>query len=279
MGFGCSQTFFHKIIFSFISFHLSSFSLDLFHLPSSLLFSLHLLLSFIFSLSSHVYSRQSSSLFLSLDLLFSSLSSSLHFFFLLSLSLSLSLSPCVVVVVVVSCVCVFVVVVCACGVVWCGTLKTPVFQNAPVCTGTTPASVTLAVVMPVHTGTFRMYTREAFCTYTWWEEWGWKWRLTWHTNTNTNTHNNTHTLHSNNTHNAQSTTQITQSVVASSACQNLPTWDYHLTLEIHKKNPWILHIFNNSIVRQLVLVNANGWSSCIRVALYQRTIQPDLSFS
>ena len=77
---------------------------------------------------------------MSLDLLFSSLSSSPHFLFLLSLSLSLSLSPCVVVVVVVSCVYVFVVVVCACGVVWCGTLKTPVFQYVPVCTGTTPAS-------------------------------------------------------------------------------------------------------------------------------------------
>ena len=57
---------------------------------------------------------------MSLDLVFSSLSSSPHFLFLLSLSLSLSLSPCVVVVVVVSCVYVFVVVVCACGcgVVW-----------------------------------------------------------------------------------------------------------------------------------------------------------------
>ena len=76
---------------------------------------------------------------MSLDLLFSSLSSSPHFL-LLSLSLPLSLSPCVVVVVVVSCVYVFVVVVRACGVVWCGTLKTPVFQYVPVCTGTTPAS-------------------------------------------------------------------------------------------------------------------------------------------
>ena len=163
---------------------------------------------------------------MSLDLLFSSLSSSPHFLFLLSLSLSLSLSPCVVVVVVVSCVYVFVVVVCACGVVWCGTLKTPVFQYVPVCTGTTPASGntcgrgagTHGDVSNVHTGGVLNVHREE-----WGGEGGGGDQRDTPTPTPTHTHTNTHTLHSNSTYNAQSTTQNTQSVIASYACQNLPT--------------------------------------------------------
>ena len=113
---------------------------------------------------------------MSLDLLFSSLSSSPHFLLLLSLSLSLCpLSPCVVVVVVVSCVYVFVVVVRACGVVWCGTLKTPVFQYVPVCTGTTPASGnTCGRGARTHGRRFEC-TREVHMVRG--VEWrGWKWR-------------------------------------------------------------------------------------------------------
>ena len=51
------------------------------------------------------------------------------------------------------------------------------------------------------------------------------------TNTHSNTRSNTHTLHTNNKHNAQHTTQNTQGVIASSAYQNLPTQGYQLTLE------------------------------------------------
>ena len=41
-----------------------------------------------------------------------------------------------------------------------------------------------------------------------------------------------------------------EGVIASSAYQNLPTLGYHLTPEVHQRNPWISHIFSLRIDRQ-----------------------------
>ena len=239
---------FYKIIFSFILFHLclSSFSLDLFHLPSLLSSCLSIFSSLVFHLLTLISCLFSSFIF-SLHVSRSSLLKSFIFsaFFLSSFSVSLSLPVSVLWWLLLSLVCVFLWSWCACGVVWCGTLKTPVFQNVPVFTGTTPAGVTLprkgntcgrgagthGDVSNVHTGGtdgeksgVERVEVEISVTHQ-------------HQHTPTPTHTNTHTFHSNNTYNAQSTTQNTQSVIASSACQNLPAWGYHLTPEVQRKKP------------------------------------------
>ena len=90
---------------------------------------------------------------MSLDLLFSSLSSSPHF--LLLLSLSLSLCPCLRVLwwLLLSLVCMFLWSWCV-RAVWCGVArwKPPCFNTSPCAPARRPQVVTLAGVVPVHTG-------------------------------------------------------------------------------------------------------------------------------
>ena len=133
------------LVFSSLLFSSPLLSAPLF---SSLLFIFSSLLlifsSFIFSCL-FVLSR-----LLSCCLVLSCLSLSL---FSLSLSLSVPLCPCLRVL----------LWWLLCRVVWCGTLKTTVctFETSPCVPAPRPHEVTLAGVVPVHTGTFWMCTRES----------------------------------------------------------------------------------------------------------------------
>ena len=122
-----------------------------------------------------------------------------------------------------------------CGVVW-HLWKPPCFKTSPCAPAQRPQMVTLA-----------------WCRYTLWrferahgEKSGVE-RVeveisVTHQHQHQHTHTHTHTLHSNNTHNAQSTTQSTQSVIAmlTKICpREVAIWPQRFT----ERNPWILHIF------------------------------------
>ena len=135
-----------------------------------------------------------------------------------------------------SCVYVFLVVVCACGVV-----KLPCVHSKR------PRVYRHHARMWQHMRAWRRCTRGrfecthgAFWTYKRREARGGSQR---DTPTPTPTHTSTPTHCTPTTHNAQHTTQNTQSVIANSAYQNLPTQHYHLT-------PWILHTFSLRIDRK-----------------------------
>ena len=142
-----------------------------------------------------ISSRLPSSLFSSLLSSSSLVFHLLRIFSFFFLCLSLSLSSCVLVVVVVSCVYVFVVVVCACGVV-CGVArwKPPCFNTSPCAPARRPQVVTLAGVVPVHTGDVsNVHTGGTHGERSGVERVEVEISVT-HTNTNTNTNTHQHTL-------------------------------------------------------------------------------------
>ena len=155
-----------------------------------------------------------------------------------SVSLSLVRLRVMLCVVAVLCACRCGLGVCVrCG---CGTLKTPrvYIQNVPVCAGTYPHVVTLANVVPVHTGVLNVHTGRGGGG------------VSRDTPTPTSTHCTPHYTPSTHTHNAQRTnakhtTQNKQNGIVSSAHQNLPTWGYHLTQRLSPKKPLDLTRFSN----------------------------------
>ena len=131
-----------------------------------------------------------------------------------------------------------------CGVVWCGTLKTPVctFKTSPCVPAPRPHVVTRAGVVPAHTGTFLNVHKEGV--------------LNVHTGRgvcvgrgrrggrgeegrggqrDTPTPTQTH---------CTPTTQNTQGVIASCATKTCHVGLSLYPREVHQRNSWILHIFS-----------------------------------
>ena len=126
-------------------------------------------------------------------------------------------------------------------------------KNVPVCTGITPAcGNTCERGACPHGDVLNAHTKGVLSVHTGRGEGGGGQRdtptpthtHTPHTSHTPHTHHThtSHTHHTHLTHTTKHTTQNTQGVIASSAYQNLPTWGYHLTPEVHQRNPWILHV-------------------------------------